>query len=46
MTTADYVDLFLIHDPLAGAATRKAIWKALVDAKKAGKTRDIGVSNL
>jgi diketogulonate reductase-like aldo/keto reductase len=41
-----YVDLYLIHEPLAGAATRMAIWKALVDAKKAGKVKDIGVSNL
>jgi diketogulonate reductase-like aldo/keto reductase len=41
-----YVDLYLIHDPLAGAATRMAIWKALIDAKKAGKIKDIGVSNL
>ncbi|KAF9451832.1 Aldo/keto reductase [Macrolepiota fuliginosa MF-IS2] len=41
----DYVDLFLIHDPLAGAAARKATWKALIDAKKAGKIKDIGVSN-
>ncbi len=45
ITITDYVDLFLIHDPLAGAQTRKAIWKALIDAKKAGKIRSIGVSN-
>ncbi|KXN91004.1 2,5-diketo-D-gluconic acid reductase A [Leucoagaricus sp. SymC.cos] len=41
----DYVDLFLIHEPLAGANVRHAIWRALVHAKQSGKIRDIGVSN-
>jgi len=41
----DYIDLFLIHDPLAGPQRRIDIWKALIEAKKAGKIRTIGVSN-
>ncbi|KZS89253.1 Aldo/keto reductase [Sistotremastrum niveocremeum HHB9708] len=41
----NYIDLYLIHDPLSGKAKRLDTWKALVDAKKAGKIRSIGVSN-
>ncbi|KAF8160765.1 NADP-dependent oxidoreductase domain-containing protein [Crassisporium funariophilum] len=41
----DYVDLFLIHDPLSGKDRRLATYKALVEAKKAGKIRTVGVSN-
>ncbi|KAF5351949.1 hypothetical protein D9756_007596 [Leucocoprinus leucothites] len=41
----DYIDLYLIHEPRAGKTVRLAIWQALVEAKKAGKVRDIGVSN-
>ncbi|KAH9923801.1 Aldo/keto reductase [Amylocystis lapponica] len=41
----DYLDLFLIHSPLSGKELRLATWRALLDAKKAGKLRDIGVSN-
>ncbi|KDQ14807.1 hypothetical protein BOTBODRAFT_32161 [Botryobasidium botryosum FD-172 SS1] len=41
----DYIDLFLIHDPYAGPQRRIDIWKALIEAKKAGKIRTIGVSN-
>ncbi|KAJ3569262.1 hypothetical protein NP233_g5169 [Leucocoprinus birnbaumii] len=40
-----YIDLFLIHEPIAGKAVRLQIWKAFVEAKRAGKVRDIGVSN-
>jgi len=41
----DYIDLFLIHDPLSGPQKRIETWRALIDAKKAGKIRSIGVSN-
>ncbi|KAF5362505.1 hypothetical protein D9756_002299 [Leucocoprinus leucothites] len=41
----DYIDLFLIHEAIAGKAVRLAIWRAFVEAKRAGKIRDIGVSN-
>lgn len=41
----DYIDLFLIHDPLSGSERRLATYKALQDARKAGKIRSVGVSN-
>ncbi|KAH8828552.1 NADP-dependent oxidoreductase domain-containing protein [Flagelloscypha sp. PMI_526] len=41
----EYIDLFLIHDPLSGAEKRLATYRALLDAKSAGKIRTIGVSN-
>ncbi|EIM82141.1 Aldo/keto reductase [Stereum hirsutum FP-91666 SS1] len=41
----DYIDLFLIHDPLAGPEKRMATWKALLESRDKGKLRDIGVSN-
>ncbi|KAF5322694.1 hypothetical protein D9619_001555 [Psilocybe cf. subviscida] len=41
----DYIDLFLIHDPLSGSALRLDTYKALIEAKAAGKIRTIGVSN-
>jgi len=41
----DYIDLFLIHDPFSGAERRIATYKALQEAKQAGKIRDVGVSN-
>ncbi|OBZ66561.1 Glyoxal reductase [Grifola frondosa] len=41
----DYLDLYLIHSPLSGKEKRLETWRALVDAKKAGKIRTIGVSN-
>ena len=42
----DYIDLFLIHDPYSGTERRLATYKALQEAKQAGKIRDVGVSNL
>lgn len=41
----DYIDLFLIHDPFSGTEGRLAMYKALLDAKAAGKIRSVGVSN-
>ncbi|PFH53851.1 hypothetical protein AMATHDRAFT_73257 [Amanita thiersii Skay4041] len=41
----DYVDLFLIHDPLSGKERRLATYKALLEAKAVGKIRTVGVSN-
>lgn len=35
----------LIHDPYASKEDRLGTWRALVEAKKAGKVRSIGVSN-
>ena len=39
----EYVDLFLIHTPVPGKVLES--WKALVELKKEGKTKSIGVSN-
>ncbi|KZP01390.1 Aldo/keto reductase [Calocera viscosa TUFC12733] len=41
----DYVDLFLIHDPLSGKTKRLETYKALLEKKEAGKIRSVGVSN-
>ena len=41
----DYIDLFLIHDALSGSEKRLATYKALQEARQAGKIRTIGVSN-
>jgi len=41
----DYIDLFLIHDPLSGTDRRLDTYKALIEAKAAGKIRSVGVSN-
>ncbi|EIW62563.1 Aldo/keto reductase [Trametes versicolor FP-101664 SS1] len=41
----EYFDLYLIHSPLSGKEVRLETWRALVDAKKAGKIKSIGVSN-
>ncbi|KAJ7076344.1 NADP-dependent oxidoreductase domain-containing protein [Mycena belliarum] len=41
----DYIDLFLIHDPHSGTERRLATYKALLEAKAAGKIRSVGVSN-
>ncbi|OLN85496.1 putative oxidoreductase C2F3.05c 1 [Colletotrichum chlorophyti] len=44
-TGFDYIDLMLLHCPYGGSEGRKGAWKALVEAKEAGKVRSIGVSN-
>jgi diketogulonate reductase-like aldo/keto reductase len=41
----DYIDLFLIHDPLSGKEKRIETWKALIKARDDGKLKSIGVSN-
>jgi len=41
----DYIDLFLIHDPMSGAVRRLETYRALLKARDDGKIRDIGVSN-
>ena len=42
----DYVDLFLIHDPFGGRERRLEIYRALLEARNAGKIKSVGVSNL
>lgn len=39
----DYVDLYLVHWPLKGL--RGETWKAMIELKRMGKARAIGVSN-
>ncbi|KAH9920103.1 Aldo/keto reductase [Fomitopsis serialis] len=41
----DYIDLFLIHDPMSGHERRLETYKALQNARAAGKIRTVGVSN-
>ncbi|KAA1466487.1 Aldo/keto reductase [Dentipellis sp. KUC8613] len=41
----DYLDLYLVHTPLAGKEKRIAAWKALLAARDAGKIKTAGVSN-
>ncbi|CAO1618124.1 unnamed protein product [Jaminaea pallidilutea] len=40
-----YFDLFLIHSPNPGTKRRLETYKALIQAKKDGKVKSIGVSN-
>jgi predicted oxidoreductase len=44
-SSADYIDLFLIHAPYPGKELRLATYKALQEALQAGKIRSVGVSN-
>lgn len=39
----DYIDLYLVHQPYGDVP---GAWRAMEDAKKAGKIRSIGVSNM
>jgi diketogulonate reductase-like aldo/keto reductase len=43
----DYVDLFLVHTPThhLGVGRLKEVWKGMVDVKRKGLTKSIGVSN-
>ncbi len=41
----DYLDLFLIHWPAPAHDLYSETWKALVEARKQGKVKSIGVSN-
>lgn len=45
VTGFDYIDLMLLHAPYGGREARKGAWKALVEAKDAGKIHSIGISN-
>lgn len=41
----DYIDLFLIHDPLSGPVKRMETYKALLESRDKGKIKSVGVSN-
>ena len=41
----DYVDLYLIHWPGDNVADREDAWRAMIEIKKQGKAKHIGVSN-
>ncbi|KAI0313333.1 Aldo/keto reductase [Amylostereum chailletii] len=41
----DYIDLFLIHDPMSGHERRLDTYRALLKAREEGKIRSVGVSN-
>ncbi|KZV92260.1 Aldo/keto reductase [Exidia glandulosa HHB12029] len=42
---SQYFDLYLLHDPKGGKEKRLGAWKALIESKKSGKLRTVGVSN-
>jgi len=41
----DFVDLYLIHWPVAGSEAYRDTWRALVRLQQEGRARSIGVSN-
>ncbi|OSD02603.1 Aldo/keto reductase [Trametes coccinea BRFM310] len=41
----DYVDYFLIHSAMSDKTKRLETWRALLEAKKQGKVKAVGVSN-
>lgn len=41
----DHVDLYLIHSPHGGADNRVAQWEGVLELKRTGKARAVGVSN-
>ena len=42
---ADYVDLYLIHSPLAGKDKRLETYASLLKKRDEGRIRTVGVSN-
>ncbi len=42
----DYIDLYLMHQPYGEVEALAGAWKAMEEAKAAGKIRSIGVSNM
>jgi 2,5-diketo-D-gluconate reductase A len=41
----DFVDLYLIHWPVAGSEAYRDAWRSLVKLKESGRAKSIGVSN-
>ncbi|KIK98728.1 hypothetical protein PAXRUDRAFT_133664 [Paxillus rubicundulus Ve08.2h10] len=41
----DYVDMYLVHIPKQHGSKLKEVWKGMEEAKSAGLTKSIGVSN-
>ncbi|KAJ3934202.1 MAG: Aldo/keto reductase [Lentinula lateritia] len=39
-----YIDLYLIHGPIGGRTARLESWRAICEAHKSGKLRNIGIS--
>lgn len=45
LTGLEYIDLYLLHAPYGGKKGRLGAWRALVEARRDGKVKSIGVSN-
>lgn len=45
LDTTEYLDFILIHSAMSDKERRLATWRALIEAKKQGKVKAIGVSN-